>query len=194
MAAAIHDLESLNVTGLISGQMNIDDLEGHRFERTYQALLNVIQRRDSKKFQKAQRQAAAAKRAKDSSSRPVTPANQATLPANPSASGSTIESKDEESAKNLLNSFLADTMGVLQREVRELKWRGLPCFVEMNRTYEPCLSARLTLKDRDTTVFRLGTRKMTVINDGGLGLVYNDGSGRTEFQPSTRRPLLSLEV
>ena len=35
---------------------------------------------------------------------------------------------------------------------------------------------------------------MTVINDGGLGLVYSDGHSRTEFQPHEYHPVLSLEV
>jgi hypothetical protein len=49
-------------------------------------------------------------------------------------------------------------------------------------------------RQRDTTKFNLGVEAVTAINDGGLGIRYNAGSGFVDWQPGGIRPVLSLEV
>lgn len=42
--------------------------------------------------------------------------------------------------------------------------------------------------------FALGVEPITAINDGGLGIRWNDGSSQIDWQPGGIRPVLSLEV
>jgi hypothetical protein len=56
------------------------------------------------------------------------------------------------------------------------------------------LSCPLIASGRDTTKFLLGMETVISIDDGGLGIRYNTGSGVVQFQPGGIRPVLSLEV
>ena len=56
------------------------------------------------------------------------------------------------------------------------------------------LTSKLIFSERDYTKFRLGVEAVTAINDGGLGILYNTGTGYTQWQPGGIRPVLSLEA
>jgi len=52
----------------------------------------------------------------------------------------------------------------------------------------------LSSRERDSMTFRLGMETVRPINDGGLGIRYNLGTGFVDWQPGGTRPVLSLEV
>lgn len=52
----------------------------------------------------------------------------------------------------------------------------------------------LIARQKDTTNFRLGTEDIVVVNDGGLGLRFNAGTGNVGWQPDGIRPVFSLKV
>jgi len=118
----------------VSGDRNIDELNNKQFQRTFLSLLNVIQKRDSKKRKKEARNSNAKRVRADS--RPITPHQSTSV--DPSFSGSTSESMDEASTQTLLSNFVVDVMGVLQSEIRQLGWLAehTNCIVELNKTFE----------------------------------------------------------
>ena len=151
MAKAERELNRINMADICTGKTNLDDLDGLHFERTFLALLNVIQCQDKKKREKEIRRAkeliatsvessplSNPKRRKydasASSTRLIMP-DQPSLPSNPNLSGATEESTDEESTKHLLSDFLVDTMRIVKSDIRQLHWVQSQCTVEMSKRY-----------------------------------------------------------
>ena len=52
----------------------------------------------------------------------------------------------------------------------------------------------LTSRKHDRTSFKLGNQKIKVVNDGGLGIIYNTGQMDVEWQSGGGWPVLSIEV
>jgi hypothetical protein len=210
VSEAVQELENIKMTDIQDGSLDLDELDELRFASTFHALLDVIQEQDSKQRASKERRekqaqsrslsktvTKAVKRIKTNtqpadSRKPKTP-DQPIPPPNPNLSGLSTESKDEENTKVLLSTLLSDTMKIVKSEVRRLHWVRSNCTVEITKTcFPPPLS--LTTSNKDSTTFFLRFDGVTAINDGGLGIRYNNKVKWTEFQPSSRRPVLSLEV
>src|SRR5271170_1718267 len=213
---AVQELENIKMTDIEDGTLDLDELDELRFASTFHALLAVIQEQDSKQRaskERREKQAQSRSRRKTvttdavsakalkhvktntqppDSRKPKTP-DQPIPPANPNLSGFSTESKDEENTKFLLNTLLSDTMKIVKSEVRRLHWVRSDCKVEITKTYFPPLLL-LTISNKDSTNFFLRFDGVTAINDGGLGIRYNNKVKWTEFQPSSCQPVLSLEV
>jgi hypothetical protein len=213
---AVQELENIKMTDIEDGTLDLDELDELRFASTFHALLDVIQEQDSKQRASEERRekqtqsrslskmttidSVSAKAVKNikthtqpaDSRKPKTPDQPIPTP-NPNLSGLSTESKDEENTKVLLNTLLSDTMKIVKSEVRRLHWVRSDCKVEITKTcFPPLLS--LTTSNKDSTTFFLRFDSVTAINDGGLGIRYNNKVKWTEFQPSSRQPVLSLEV
>lgn len=211
VSEAVAELEDFKVTEIENGNVDLDELDELHFTSTFKALLHVIQEQDSKQHNSKERhekQAWSRSLSKKGTSdtisakqietnrqnyrQPKTP-DQPIPPPNPNLSGLSTESKDEENTKVLLNMLLSDTITIVKSEVRRLHWVRSDCKVEITKTFVPGLPSLIT-RNKDSSTFWLRYDHVTAINDGGLGIIYNNKIKWTEFQPASHQPVLSLEV
>ena len=106
------------------------------FKQTFKALLGVMTLQDRKLRAAEQKKAklAAQTQGSDFPEQPKTP-DRPTIPDNPKFSSSSKESKDEPQTRKLLEEFLSETLGVLKKDFRLLKWQQSGHKVEIAETY-----------------------------------------------------------
>ena len=181
---------------LNSNKITMDDvLDGlaPEYSTMFASLLSVMRVQEIKEEAKIRKQSQAPHGPRINLERPKTP-DQPTFPSNPDFSGSSTQSKDEESIKLLLDHLFKNTMSVLRSNFRKISWSRSACDIELYKRYFLKLLS-LKSSDRDKTTFRLGYQSIVAINDGGLGITYNTGQRFKTWQPGNiTRPVLSLEV
>jgi len=126
--------------------------------------------------------------------KPPTP-NRPTRPIDPARSGSTSASGPEDDTRQLVFDLVRDTLTILRSDFYRIDWQRSGYPVEMIQTSAYPFRNRPDGRHRDESFIVLGHETIRSINDGGLGIQYNDGEGLTAWQPSKKgQPVLSLEA
>jgi len=130
-------LEMTKVEDLLMG--NKKKLRGNPFSSTYLALLQVLQHNPSRFSLKRSPNLMSTRPAKRMSipdaARPRSSDSSSTA-----HSGHTVESKDEEFTRSLLNAFIQELLFILQcEELTKLTWPATPYYIELTHWYKSTL-------------------------------------------------------
>jgi len=214
----VKQLSSVELKDLETATVDIDEVAinlAPQFSTTFSTLLDVRAIEEKKKQAKAEKEARQAlsqlsitssttqvlkgiNECVATKSAPETP-DRPTLASNPNftrstvESGTSLQSKDEESTKVLANTFIRESMALLGAPFREIRWQQSGHKVQLTDRIVLLEDAEMR-RYRDDMKFQLGVESIRAISDGGLGIQYNAGDGWTNFQPGGTRPVLAVEV